>query len=362
MIEVNAIGNRDIDYSRVTKYVDQDTYNTWFRKHLAPEDILFSTVGATALCSFYNGTNTSVIAQNIVGLRFKDIHKAFAYYLLTEPRNNHKFKRIQMSGVQPSVKVSQMIHLYFDVPEAAEQQKIADFLGSVDAWLDNLRQQKTVLETYKQGMTQKIFTQQVRFKDENENDYTKWEEKRLGEIAKSVKGKGLSKEDIRKGGSYKCIRYAELYTNYEEVITDIVSETDIGPTGMVLSKRGDLLFPSSGETAEDIARFSSLTEEGVILSGDLNAIRFSEAACSPFFAYYLSNHLNAEIAKFAQGNSVVHLYWSHFNKLTFKIPCFDEQVKIADFLIDIDKTIIAKSEEIMNVEQWKKGLMQKMFV
>ncbi|MBU4216410.1 restriction endonuclease subunit S [Candidatus Parcubacteria bacterium] len=157
LLEVNSLGGKFVDYSRVSKYVSEKTFSSWFRKYLQPNDILFSTVGATALCSCYRGDKQSVVAQNIVGLRFKNENPNFMFYLLTEKRNNHQFKRIEMGGVQPSVKVSQMIKIKFSFPSILEQQKIADFLTSIDNLIESKQQQIAKAEGWKKGLMQGLF-------------------------------------------------------------------------------------------------------------------------------------------------------------------------------------------------------------
>ena len=157
LIEVNALGNRLVDYSKVGKYVSEDTYNDWFRGHIESGDVLFSTVGSTAVCSLYDATIKSAIAQNIVGLRYASENNSFLLYLLTEKRNNHEFKRIEMVAVQPSVKVSQMIHIKFDVPSLLEQDKIASFLSGIDKKTESVQSQINQTQTFKKGLLQQLF-------------------------------------------------------------------------------------------------------------------------------------------------------------------------------------------------------------
>ncbi|MBA4318709.1 MAG: restriction endonuclease subunit S [Flavobacterium sp.] len=157
LIEVNAIGDKAINYSKIKKYVSEKTYINWFRKHLEKKDILFSTVGATAICSIYYAEARATVAQNIVGLRFKHENPEFMYYLLTEKRNKHKFKRIEMVAVQPSVKVSQMIKIKFLIPLLPEQEKIANFLTSIDKTIELKEQQVAQAEQWKKGLMQNLF-------------------------------------------------------------------------------------------------------------------------------------------------------------------------------------------------------------
>lgn len=246
-------------------------------------------------------------------------------------------------------------------PNLEEQHKIASFLTTVDDWIENLKKQKESLEEYKKGMLQKLFSQEIKFRDENGQDYPEWEEKRLGEIASFLKGKGISKEDIAEDGKYECIRYGELYTHYSEIITNIKSRTNVDSKNSFVSKEGDVIVPSSGETALDIATVSCVKKSGVLLGSDLNVLRLKNQD-GDFIAFYLSNYKNKDIARLAQGNSVVHLYSSHLKVLKVNLPTRQEQRKIASFLSSIDDLIDLSNQRITLAEEWKKGLMQGMFV
>ncbi len=157
LLEINSIGRKEINYNVVTKYVSEITYVSWFRKYLESGDVLFSTVGNTALCSYYTGEIKACVAQNIVGLRFKNEVSLFMYYLMIEEKNKIKFKQIEMGAVQPSIKVSQMIDLYFEVPNLSEQQKIATFLSAIDEKISHCSAQIEKTEAWKKGLLQQMF-------------------------------------------------------------------------------------------------------------------------------------------------------------------------------------------------------------
>ena len=194
----------------------------------------------------------------------------------------------------------------------------------------------------------------LRFKEFN----IKWEEKKLGDITKFSKGKLISKEDITETG-IECIRYGELYTTYGEVITKIVSKTNLNVKDLVLSEKNDIIIPSSGETAIDIAKASCVTKSEVALGGDLNILKLNENGI--FLSYYLNNKLKYQIASLAQGASVVHLYENHLKKLKVLFPSLNEQQKIADFLSSVDKKISIIEEKLDLFKDYKKGIMQKIF-
>lgn len=191
-------------------------------------------------------------------------------------------------------------------------------------------------------------------------DLGPWEVKRLGELGTTVKGKGISKSDIKPDGALPCIRYGELYTLYGEVIRDVVSSTDADPAGLVLSEENDVIIPASGETKEDIATASCVMKEGIALGSDLNIFR--SPLNGAFLAYYVRGNLKAGISKVAQGDSVVHLYPTQLEKVQIAVPpTSGEQQKIADCLSSLDDLIRAEEGRLEALRAHKTGLMQRLF-
>ncbi len=184
-----------------------------------------------------------------------------------------------------------------------------------------------------------------------------WEDKNLGDIAKFSKGKNISKKDISEEG-IPCIRYGELYTRYKEKITDVFSKTDLGKDELVFSSKNDIIIPTSGETAIDLATASCVLNEGVAIGGDTNIIKTKGDGL--FFSYYL-NSKRKNIAKLAQGVSVVHLYSTHLKIIDLKVPRIEEQEKIASFLSAVDEKIEKLEKKLELWEAYKKGMMQKIF-
>ncbi len=186
-----------------------------------------------------------------------------------------------------------------------------------------------------------------------------WKKKKLGEISKFSKGKGISKSEISDDGVNECVRYGELYTRYGEVIDEVISRTNVSTKNLVLSEANDVIIPASGETQIDIATASCVIKSGIALGGDLNIIRTSNNGI--FLSYYLNNRKKLDIANLAQGISVVHLYSSQLSLLQLNLPNQPEQQKIATFLTAIDdkQTQLKKKKSLL--EQYKKGVSQKIF-
>lgn len=247
------------------------------------------------------------------------------------------------------------------VTSLPEQKKIASFLSAIDKKIQQLSKKKDLLEQYKKGLMQQLFSGELRFRDAHGEVYPDWEEKRLGEIAIFLKGKGISKSDIVSNGRIPCIRYGELYTHYSETIHDVISKTNLSEDVLVLSEEDDVIIPASGETQIDIATASCVRKANIALGGDLNIIRCTNTN-GVFLAYYLNNALKLDIARLSQGVSVVHLYSSQLKTLKLNIPQLKEQQKIATFLSNIDTKIENVNQQILKTQSFKKGLLQQMFV
>jgi restriction endonuclease S subunit len=178
---------------------------------------------------------------------------------------------------------------------------------------------------------QKIFSQQIRFKDADGKNFPKWEEKKLGEVAVFLKGKGISKDDVVEHGKNKCIRYGELYTEYSEIIKNVISYTNTPKEKSILSEKNDILMPTSDVTPNGLATVSALCESGVILGGDILVIR-SDKILNTFFSYYVHTH-KKDIMKLVSGVTVYHIYGSDLKNLKVNLPPLSEQHKMLDLYI-----------------------------
>ena len=190
-------------------------------------------------------------------------------------------------------------------------------------------------------------------------DAAGWDEKRLGEVASFFKGKGISKAEIATNGRHPCIRYGELYTRYGEVIDEVFSRTDADEADLFFSRSNDVIIPGSGETKLDIAKASCVMHDDVALGGDLNVIRTEHNGV--FLSYYFNGPKKWDIAKVAQGDTVVHLYPSQLAKLAIARPKEPEQQKIAECLSSVDELIAAQARKLDALKTHKKGLMQQLF-
>ena len=172
---------------------------------------------------------------------------------------------------------------------------------------------------------------------------------------------GYSKSDLKDSG-IPIILYGRLYTNYEIVIKDVDTFAD-GICGAVYSKGGEIITPSSGETSEDISIASVVKKSGVLLGGDLNII-YPQSFLNPIFiAISISNGKpHKEMAKRAQGKSVVHLHNVDLSKIEIDYPSIDEQTRISSYFISLDHLITLHQSKLGKLQKIKKSMLESMFV
>ena len=187
-----------------------------------------------------------------------------------------------------------------------------------------------------------------------------WKSNELHKVASLSKGTGISKDQLSDSG-HPCILYGELYTKYKsEIIREVYSKTQLDVANLVKSHTNDVIIPCSGEAAIEIATARCVLIPEVLLGGDLNIIRLNGCYDGGFFAYQLNGKRKVDIAKVAQGVSVVHLYGEHLKKVKVSYPSLKEQQKISSFLALLDERIATQIKIIEKLESLIKGLCQKL--
>lgn len=196
----------------------------------------------------------------------------------------------------------------------------------------------------------------IRFKGYEDD----WEQRKLGNLVSFSKGSGYSKGDLKEAGT-PIILYGRLYTKYETVISEVDTFAD-EKMGSVFSKGGEVIVPGSGETAEDISIASVVEKSGILLGGDLNVITPPNNIDSVFLAISISNGKpHRDMAKMAQGKSIVHLHNSDLAKIDFPYPSHEEQCKISSYFTNLDNLITLHQRKCDETKKLKKYMLQNMF-
>jgi len=259
---------------------------------------------------------------------------------------------IESTGV-PQLTAPQMSSYRVSFPTLPEQQKIADFLTAVDSKLQALKKKKNLLEQYKKGVMQKIFSVEahghasqqdnnhasLRFKDNNGKDFPDWEEKKLGEVAEIKTGKKDTQNRIENGEYPFFVR--------SQTVERINS----------FSYDGEAILTSGvGKNFHYINGKFDFHQRVYCLNNFFNHVN------GKYVFFYFSEHFNKRVMRMSAKNSVDSVRRDMVFDMPIPIPCIKEQTKIANFLSAIDNKITKADTQIEQSEQYKKGLLQQMFV
>ena len=257
--------------------------------------------------------------------------KFFRYLILDENFKHHlELSSPGGAGRNRVLKLSDMLQYKMNFPSEAEQKKIAAYFDD----LDNLI----------------TLHQRIIYKFSEKLTFT-WEQRKLGDIAEFSKGSGYSKGDLIESGT-PIILYGRLYTKYETSISEVDTYVK-AKDGSVYSKGGEVIVPASGETAEDIARAATVDKSGIILGGDLNVVSPNEDINSAFLAISISHgNSQRELAKKAQGKSVVHIHNEEIKNLVVPFPAKAEQNKIEEYFSNLDNIITLHQRNPCNLNKF----------
>ncbi len=180
-------------------------------------------------------------------------------------------------------------------------------------------------------------------------DRIAWEQRKAIDIADYSKGNGYSKGDLTDAGT-PIILYGRLYTKYQFAISE-VDTFAVPRNGAVYSQGNEVIVPASGETAEDIARASAVEKSGVMLGGDLNILRPFDFISPLFLALTISNgEPQKELAKKAQGKSVVHIHNTDIQEVTIAYPSRTEQDRIVSVFRQLDNLITLHQRQLFFIQ------------
>ena len=270
---------------------------------------------------------------------------------------------IESTGV-PQLTVPQLAKYEVAFPrQLDEEEHIGVFFKQLDHLITLHQRKFEKLTNVKKSMLEKMFPQngssypEIRFKGFTDP----WEQRKAIDIADYSKGNGYSKGDLTDAGT-PIILYGRLYTKYQFAISEV--DTFAFPrNGAVYSQGNEVIVPASGETAEDIARASAVEKSGVLLGGDLNILRPFDFINPLFLALAISNgEPQKELAKKAQGKSVVHIHNTDIQEVTIAYPSRTEQDRIVSVFRQLDNLITLHQRELEKLQNIKKSMLEKMFV
>ena len=300
----------------------------------------------------------------------------FVYYIFQTLRFIRDMQSDIIGTDPPNASFTSMYKQRLMTTSFAEQTKIAEFLSVIDERLELLVEKKKMLEAYKKGVMQKLFSQELRFKDENGNEYTEWENELFGSIYTFYPTNSYSRDCLNMTSGYvKNIHYGDVHVKYKSILNiqdeDIpFINSDIDLTKMYndhYCQDKDLIIADASEDYADIGKtveVNKINNQQVVagLHTILARPNKKEVACC--FGGYLmqSENIKLQIKIIAQGTKVLGLSSKRLAKVTLKLPSIAEQQKIANFLFVLDDKITTITNKITYTQQYKKALLQQMFI
>lgn len=388
LIKMSNVYNNELRLDRSPSYwesIDKNSENALLQKG----DVVLTLTGTVGKRDFgystqINKDNKFLLNQRLVLLRYIE-QKSDSNFILETIRGIRFLESFFNeakggTGNQANVSIEDLKSLLLPFPTLPEQQKIASFLSKVDKKLTQLKKKKELLEQYKKGMMQKIFSQEIRFKIENEAgelvEAPDWEEKQLGDIYTFIPTNSFSRDCLNYDtGEIKNIHYGDIHTKFSTLF-DIERETVPFINENVNLKKidtkqyclaSDLLFADASEDYADIGKgIEIVNTNGQMLLGGLHTIHArqkSDVFAIGFGGYLIkSEKFRFQMMKIAQGAKVLGISSTKLSELIVPVPIKEEQTKIANFLSSIDQKIAHTQTQIEKAEQWKKGLLQQLFV
>lgn len=268
------------------------------------------------------------------------INGEFLYNFFQSQSFKVYLKSISHTGTISHFTIEQAKTTPINLPSKEEQTKIANFLTTVDKKISQLNEQHQLMIQYKKGVMQKIFSQEIRFKDDNGEDFGEWKEKKLSEIAYITTGSSNREDSHEKNGMYTFFDRSEDIRTSNKYLFD--SEA------LIIGGEGSIFKPKYF-----VGKFDLHQRAYAIME-------FKNTVAKYLFYFIEFNHLY--FLSVAVGTTVKSLRLPMFENMPVKLPSVDEQFKIADFLTAIDKRIENLAQQLEQAKIWKKGLLQQMFV
>lgn len=341
-------------------FISRELYEEYKEKFQYPKigDMLISASGTIGRTVEYNGEDAYFQDSNIVWFKHDE-------------RVNNSFLKcvyafVKWSGIEGStikrLYNDNFLKTEFWMPTVAEQKKMGGYFANLDQLITLQQRKCNETKELKKFMLQKMFPKkgekipEIRFAGFTDD----WGQHKLNTVAEFSKGSGYSKGDLTDNGT-PIILYGRLYTKYETCISE-VDTFAIPKKGSVYSKGGEVIIPASGENAEDIARAAVVEHAGVLLGGDLNIVTPETNINSEFLALSISNGTSQkELAKKAQGKSVVHIHNEEIKGLIILFPSRSEQDRIASYFSNLDTLITHHQRKCNQLKELKKFMLQNMF-
>ncbi|WP_219727639.1 restriction endonuclease subunit S, partial [Staphylococcus delphini] len=302
--------------------------------------------------------------QHVCIIRLKEHYNYnFIGQFIISPKGQKRIFMAQSGGSREGLNFNEISKIKFNLPdEVEEQQKIGDFFSKLDRQIELEEEKLALLVEQKKGYMQKIFSQKLRFKDENGEEYPAWEEKELGDISnKGVYGIGATATEFDGENVYVRI------TDINEVSRKLNQDQFTSPDRIdkkYLLKENDILFARTGaSTGKSYIHRDFDLDKKYYFAGFLIKFEIKEGNMADFIYHNtLTKQFENWVSVMSVRSGQPGINSEEYAKFKFSLPIILEQQKIGNFFSKLDRQIEIQSQKIDLLKQRKQGFLQKMFV
>ncbi len=358
-ITVTDMENGTVNLEKI-RYVPLEVIDQIKRYRISVDEIYISVAGTLGLVGIIpqelNNANLTENADKLTNI------KCNQFYLLHYLNNGSLSKLIDSVstiGAQPKLALYAIQGMPIFLPSLDEQTKISSFLSAVDEKISQLSQKHQLLSQYKQGMMQKILSQQIRFKADDGSEFEEWESRTLAEVGENIIGLTYSPTDVTNDGSgilvlrSSNIKNGRLNKNDQVRVNKKIKDK-------ILVQPNDILICTRNGSQRLIGKSVIINDNEVMTFGAFMSVYRSQY--NRFIAYLMQTPWFFEQVQMNLGARINQITTGTLNEFTFDFPCLEEQTKIANFLSAIDQKIEVIEQQIEHAKKKKKGLLQQMFV
>lgn len=342
-----------LDYSASQEFIEESAFDDVMRRgKVELNDVLITTEAPLGNVASVDRTDIA-LAQRVIKYRGKIdlLDNLFLKQKFLSESFQEILKSKATGGTVQGIKGSVLHQIPLIVPSKQEQTKIASFLSAVDEKISQLTQKHELLSQYKQGMMQKLFSQQIRFKADDGSEFGEWEINIIRDVFTN-KSKNFNPQNE---GNLPCIELEHLSQNTGKILGTIESCEQQSTKN--LFEKNSVLF---GKLRPYLRKFAKPKFKGVCSSEIwvLTGIKVS----NDYLFQYIQSEQFSELTNIQSGSKMPRADWGVISEAEIEYPCLAEQTKIANFLSAIDQKIEVVAQQIEQAKTWKKGLLQQMFV
>ncbi len=351
------------DYSKVTKFVSNETYENWFRGHPIKDDILVSTVGEYSGSSAIMKGNRGTIAQNLIALRIKDAQPTYVFYWTRSKNFKEQLDQVMMNQAQPSLRVPWLLNFYLNIPRPEEQTAMASVLSDTDALIERFEKLIVKKKGVKQGAMQQLLTGKIRLPGFG----GEWEVKNLGDlvthISSGIYGSETQIDDLIPFPVATTAHINEDNTwNEKPMSIRYFSRNQVAKYTVTT---GDIVVVKSSGSAEKIKSgklgfVTDKTSGKFIFSNFLMLLR-PTIADSSFLYYFLTSYkVKSILPNLCEASTYPNLRINEYLDIDVPYPKPKEQIAIATVLSDMDSEIESLKQKRDKYTMLKQGMMQQL--